>query len=423
MRRITAILLLLALLLAIALPVAALLRSTNIATPGTGMRVTQVDTNDYPQITLYVDARDPNGQQLLGLDRSDFAINEDGTPVEITSFAGGGGPISAVLVIDRSGSMGDDDKLEGAQEAAQAFVESMRPEDQTALIAFNSRSRTVQGFSSDPEALGRQIERLDADGGTALYDAIIAGVDTLRNAEGRRALIVLSDGTDCREPGDDCPAEYGSEASLEEAIDYANAANQPVYLVGLGDKARDGDAGIDEGVLQQIASDTSGDYFYAPQGNELAELYTRLAGNIQQEYLLTYTSPRPFYDGTRRDIEVLVGGEGVASSYTERHLINIASNPLVGLGLLVPLAALLALPAVRRRGKPTSPASIPSNIPAVGGAAPAIAVPPLASQPAATANRITIITSDAAHCPHCDRPLRAGAKFCSGCGKLVTSDE
>jgi Ca-activated chloride channel homolog len=420
MRRATAIALVLILLLAILLPVGAIMLPRDSAVAGSGVRVTQVDTADYPRITLYVDARDENGQTRPGLDRSDFAITEDGNPVEITTFAGSGAPINSVLVIDRSGSMGDENKINSAQDAASAFVDLMRPEDKTALIAFDSNIDTLRSFSNNPTALQSHINSLYANGGTALYDAIIAGVDTLRDIPGRRALIVLSDGTDCREPGDDCPEEYGSQATMQEAIDYANAANQPVYLIGLGDKASPGDAGIDEGVLKEIASATSGEYFYAPEGDELTELYTRLSGNIQQEYLLSYTSPRPSYDGTRRDIQVLVGGEGVATSYTERHLINITANPLVGLGLLVPLAALLALPAYLRRRNAAPSASIPGSIPTGATVPPPIeAVSPAVAPAGAPASRITIVNSDAQHCVYCDRPLRQGAKFCSRCGKPV----
>jgi hypothetical protein len=83
---------------------------------------------------------------------------------------------------------------------------------------------------------------------------------------------------------------------------------------------------------------------------------------VQQEYLLSYTSPRPFYDGTRRDIEVHVAGVTVGGGYTERHLINVVSSPLVGLILLVPLAGLLVVPEVvsrRRKAHPNNAVNCP----------------------------------------------------------------
>lgn len=418
MRRTTALVFALALLLALALPLAAIFAPRGSAAPSTGMRVTQVDADEYPQITLYVDARDNGGQPLLGLSRNDFALREDGQPVELDGFEGGGGQVSTVLVIDRSGSMADDNKLAGAQEAAAAFVDLMRPNDRTALLAFDSSVDNVGDFSSSQAALRSEIGILNADGGTALYDAIIAGVDALRGVEGRRTLIVLSDGADCREPGDDCPAEYGSDATMEEAIAYANAAAQPVYLMGLGDKASSSDNGIDEGVLRQIAEATNGDYFYAPQGEQLAALYTQLAGNIQQEYRLSYTSPRPFYDGTRRDIEVIVGGENVSGTYTESHLINVVSNPVIGGGLLAALLGMLALPVLvqRRNSSRSAPSSV--VVPATAAAPPRIdtAAPASAAAASTPARPMAVVVGEAPRCEQCDRPLRPGARFCNGCG-------
>ena len=290
-------------------------------------------------------------------------------------------------------------------------------------FSFESSVDTVQSFSSSPGALRNAIGSLDADGGTALYDAVIAGVDLLRGVEGRRALIVLSDGADCREPGDNCPDIYGSDATLSEAIAYATSATQPVYVVGLGDRDTSGDGGIDEAVLRQIAENTSGDYFYAPKGEELTSLYTRLAGDIQAEYRISYTSPRPFYDGTQRDIRVLVGGQSAAGGYTERHLINVVSSPLVGLALLTPLLGLLAIPAMRRRSNPMPASSSPSAPPrpASGPLIEAVATGPAAPSPAPP-RTVAVSIGEAPRCQQCDRPLRPQARYCNGCGAAQTVD-
>src|SRR5262245_55523044 len=123
-----------------------------------GARVAQVDTSAYPTVKLYVSVTDAAGQPQPGLVAHDFAITEDGQPVTIDSFAGGGaGAINAVLVIDRSGSMDEGDKIEGARDAAQAFVQQMRSGDQTAVIAFSNEPQLVQPFTSDTELLERAI--------------------------------------------------------------------------------------------------------------------------------------------------------------------------------------------------------------------------------------------------------------------------
>lgn len=392
-----AIVALIAILIALALP-------SGLATPlagGAGVRVEQVDAARYPELTLFVSVHDTAGNPQAGLGRDDFRVIEDGVPVELADFggAGEGGPISAAMVIDRSGSMEDDDKIDGARQAAAAFVDLMRPGDQAALIVFNESVLTWEAFTTDKVELHREIQQIEAKDGTALYDAIVAGVDLLRDQPGRRVLVVLSDGEDTH-----------SDNSLDEALAYAEEAGQPVYVVGLGDGSN-----IDEPVLEQIATETGGQYFYAPEADELAALYAGLAGNIQQEYRLIYVSPRPTYDGTRRDIQVIVGGATASTGYTERHLINVESAALSGLALLVPLLGLLFLPAaLRARRAPLVP--VTPVAPTMPAPVPAIATAPATIIEAPTPVPVAAPEPGARRCVSCNSSLRPGARFCNRCG-------
>jgi hypothetical protein len=151
---------------------------------------------------------------------------------------------------------------------------------------------------------------------------------------------------------------------------------------------------------------------------------------MQQEYRLTYRSPRPFYDGTRRDIGVSASGAPAASGgYVERHLINVHSDPLVGFLLLLPILAALLLPALLRRPSPQgaiphpnaalqqdAPASVAfdgavQSQPAAGG--PRLADASTILQPAG----IGVILPDIPHCRVCDAALaQPDARFCDQCG-------
>jgi VWFA-related protein len=391
-------------------------------------RVTQVDTSAYPQITLYVSATDATGNPLLGLRAADFRILEEDRQVDITDFSGGGGQVTTALVIDRSGSMDEADKIEGARAAALAFVNAMRPGDRTALVGFSDETAVLQSFTGNRDDLRDAIDDLEADGGTALYDALSAGTALLREVPGRRALILLADGQDCRDDPR-CPDEYGSTLSLEAALAETSTAGQPVYVVGLGQQNEAGTAGIDETVLRRIAEETGGEYFYAPEASQLAALYGRLAGDIQQEYRITYRSPRPFYDGTHRDLRVIVGGAPASQSgYLQQHLINVRSNPVVAFALLVPILWALVLPTMLRRAIPqrtkdegrrsedvmtqaTSNGSVPSTDAT------------MLDRRAITQSRNHAITQSrnptlttAAFCDQCGTALRAGASFCARCG-------
>jgi Ca-activated chloride channel homolog len=416
---------LLVLLLVMALLVASALGRPAPATALEGAaRVEQVDTSAYPTVTLYVSVRDEAGQLRGGLSSADFSVLEDGAPVDLAAFDGAGaGPVTSVLVIDRSGSMENDRKLEGAREAALAFIELMRPGDQAALIAFNSDVELIQGFTEDQAVLSAAVERLRPDGGTAFYDAVLAGTELFQATPGRRLLVVLSDGQDCREPNN-CPISAGSRSSLTEAITAAQAAGQPVAVVGLGERSG---AGIDERVLQRIGDETGGRYLYAPRGDELAGLYAELAGAVQQEYQLSYVSPRPFYDGTRRDIRVQVGSATAAAGYTERHLINVVASPWVGLVLLTPLAALLILPGVRRarRGAgatlPGSANIAEPDLALSGGLAGVASVAHVEGAALPLGGGFAGPASE--RCAVCDAGLRPGAKFCPACGATRTEAE
>jgi hypothetical protein len=321
----------------------------------------------------------------------------------------------------------------------------MRPGDQTALIAFSSAPELIQPFTNDADRLSRAIRRLRADGSTALYDSLIAGVDQLDGLSGRRALLLLTDGRDMIGTDDPQPA---SRATLEQAIAAATKAGISAQVIGLGERgSADMRSGIDETVLNRIAKDTGGAYFYAPDADQLAELYSRLSANMQQEYVITYHSPRPFYDGTRRDIRVSVGGAPSASSaYVERHLINVHSSPLVGVLLLLPLLAALALPGMLRRRAAasvpghgavaaTTSAPVvadrstivqPASVVAPGCRACAAPLSPLDARfcmscgadqlAAATPARPERVAERRIFCDQCGRPLRAEARFCSSCG-------
>jgi Ca-activated chloride channel family protein len=377
-----------------------------------GARVAQVDTSAYPIVKLYVSVTDPSGNPVPGLTERDFAITEDGQPVTIGDFAGGAGAINTVLVIDRSGSMDENGKMAGAKAAARAFVRQMRPGDRTAVIAFSNDPELIQPFTADTARLDGAIRRVHPDGSTALYDSLIAGVEQLQGLSGRRALLLLTDGRDIVGTDDPVPA---SRASLDEAIQVAAKAGISVQVIGLGDRDTDDlRGGIDEPVLKRIADQTGGAYFYTPNAGQLADLYRRLSADMQQEYAITYRSPRPFYDGTRRDIRVSVGGApAAAGGYLERHLIDVHSDPIVGLLLLLPILGALLVPALLRR-RPTTgarrlTAAASDSILADGSTI---------FQPAGT----TFVAADVPRCKACGAPLApVDVRFCMACG--ATQDD
>lgn len=330
----------------------------------------QIDTSKYPDITLYVSVRDRDGQIVEGLREEDFQITEDGVPVDIIAFSAGiRSAIATVLTIDRSGSMEVENKMAGAKSAATTFVELMREHDKAALVAFNQDVTTLQSFTSDKPALKGQIQSLSPDGCTAWYDGVYDSVDLIATLEGRRSVILLSDGIDCREDWKFRLLGMGSSHTLDEAIQQARSADIPVYTIGFGQRATQelSNEGFDEVKLRRMATETGGKFYHAPGADELKRLYQSLSVEMQKEYVLTYRSPRPTYDGTRRNIIVTVQrgteGPGVTTGgrYLEQHLVNIRSDPMLFLAFLLPLLLLLLLPTAvsRARGAVSSLAMEP----------------------------------------------------------------
>ncbi|MBN1483452.1 MAG: VWA domain-containing protein [Chloroflexia bacterium] len=309
---------------------------SSTASDGTTARVTLINKKDFPLVRVHVLVEDEDGQAVRSVRKEDMALFEDGIPVDMSGFQGAGEQeITAILVLDRSGSMDDERKMEGAQAAALQFVSLMRPGDRAGLIVFDERVEVLVPLGSDANDLRTAIQGVYPDGGTAFYDAVYAAVDQLEHASGRPAIIALTDGLDNE-----------SRRSLAQLISHAQERYLPIYTIGLGRDA-------EEGSLRRLAEETGGLYFYAPSGDELVDLYTTLAQELQNEYVLEYTSPTPRLDGTSREvvaaIQTGVGEISVQERYSVSGLLAVSRNPLFFLALLVPLLLLAAGPALLKR--------------------------------------------------------------------------
>lgn len=386
------------------------------------VQVTQVDNSRYPEVTIYVSVTDAGGQVVGGLQQAEFEVKEDGATVQITGFKGGDQvALATLLVIDRSGSMADENKLVGAQQAAATFVDLMRTQDQAALVSFSGSARVDQPFTADKVALKRAITALVAEDGTAWYDAVYEAVGQFQSVSGRRTIILLSDGLD-----------GGSSHSLDATITTAHTAGIPVYAIGLGNQPGGSDllsqllgagGSYDEASLKRVAEQTDGKFYHAPTAAELKALYESLAVSMQHDYAITYRSPRPNNDGTRRNIAVTVGGATGGSQYLETHLLNIQSNVVTGVALILPLLAALIVPLAftKRRSAPVSASPAPYTPPLAPP--PSAWTPPGASRPMPRPAPPVVIRSveprppaAAATCLTCGAPLRSEARFCAKCG-------
>ncbi|MBV9354647.1 MAG: VWA domain-containing protein, partial [Chloroflexi bacterium] len=138
--------------------------------------VQRVDVSEFPLVSVYVDVADQQGRPITGLSRDAFKLTEDGTPVSdprLSTVTDSQLPIAVAMVLDVSGSMNEGGKLDAAKQAADGLVAGLGPADTAAVISFSDNVSVSQEFTANQRQLSSAINRLEATGGTTLYDAII----------------------------------------------------------------------------------------------------------------------------------------------------------------------------------------------------------------------------------------------------------
>ena len=300
--------------------------------------VTQVDTSNFPQIQVYVSVTDAAGNPVRNADPNTFQLEENGQAMHLVAATRSGdqGPVNTVLVIDRTGSMASADKMAGAKQAAATFVNLMRPGDRTALVQFDTEIDTLQPLTDDKSALLASIQKIYPRGNTALYDAIARAGTYYEKVQGRKAVIVVTDGMD-----------NASKLNRDALLKQAGTAGYSIYTIGLGAKGASyrSQDGIDELGLQDIAAASYGTYAYSPDASQLSGLYQQLSLKIQNEYRLSYLTPIALRDGVKRNIVVTApGAAATQTAYNPGGIIpQVAPQWEAWLLFFVALAILLGL--------------------------------------------------------------------------------
>ena len=196
--------------------------------------------------------------------------------------------------------------------------------------------------------------------------------------------------------------------TFNDAVSAAQKTGATVYTIGLGNGFD-----INQPELQQIAKQTNGKFYLTPNASDLKNLYQEISVSTQEEYVITYKSPRPTYDGTRRKIEINVGNITGQGKYTESHLINIESNVWVGLIYLLPLMGLVVIPPLVKTVKQTLfPQKPPKAIPMPTSSSSPNNIPHASGFPEVKQQSTGIVRT----CPKCGHLLNPGARFCPACG-------
>jgi len=320
--------------------------TTFAQTGGTQVHITQVDNSQFPQVTVYVSVTDASGQPV-GVDPNTIQISENGQVMQPTNVSGGGqggiGSLTTMLVMDVSGSMDKNGKIDGAKAAAKAYVDQMRPEDQAGIMIYNTKVNYVQPLTTDHTVLNNAIDGIKTGGDTAMYDALIAAEEALKDVTGRKAVIVVTDGLD-----------NSSSHKADDVIAGIGPAGLSISTIGLGDASTKSQQGLDEAGLKSLAQQAGGAYSYAGDPQSLSALFQLYGRALQNEYAITYTSPSALRDGVNRSLTVSLTNASVSanSQYNPGGVlpeVSTQSWPLFA-GILLALLALLAVPMLVGKG-------------------------------------------------------------------------
>jgi VWFA-related protein len=221
----------------------------------------------------------------------DFTVFEDGVRQRVEAFHELVAPVSIVLAIDSSGSMRK--SAAEAITAAREFVKALRPEDSLGLLEFADVSRFVHDFTTERQAILAKIDEYTANGGTALYDGLWEALTRLRSVQGRRAIVLVSDGRDENNPG----TAPGSLRTVPEVLDLLRVADTTVYTIGLGPK-------VDRDFLERLASMSGGESHFPEAVEGLKGDFHRVVENLRRRYVVMYTSTNGNRNGGWRNVEI-----------------------------------------------------------------------------------------------------------------------
>jgi len=249
------------------------------------------DQTDIASIVLEAAVYDRAGRQVSTLDASSFLVREDGVDQKIDTFSKDTLPSTILLMVDNSQSM--QHRIDAVRRTTERFARTLKRGDRVIVAPFNAHIGTITGPTDDVRTLGEAIQAMKAGGGTAFVDAIADGVRLLEKVDGRRALVLITDGYD-----------ENSVLEVKDVITAAESAHVTIYTVAVGGVA--GVSSQGERTLRTFADRTGGRAFFPYRDAEVTIAANDVANDTHSRYTLFYTPQNQTKDGTWRRIAVQV---------------------------------------------------------------------------------------------------------------------
>jgi Ca-activated chloride channel family protein len=268
-------------------------------------------------VSVFATVTDAQKRLVPDLVQDDFEVLDNDKPQPLVFFQNEIQPISVVLMLDTSGSMTL--TLDLLRLASEQFVLRLLPADSARVGAFNDKIQFNSRFMNDRDQLITDIKNLDYGNGTRLWDALAASLDELKGIDGRRVILVFTDGDDTD----------SRKSSLGKVIDRARAEEVMIYAIGLESRFFNGQSVVrtrpDSG-LRKVADETGGGYFELTKSSELASTFTRVAQELHSQYVLGFTPVT--LDGRVHKLAVRVKKPGMNARARRSYLAGAEKPPV-----------------------------------------------------------------------------------------------
>jgi Ca-activated chloride channel family protein len=230
-------------------------------------------------VSLFVTVADAQKRLIPGLAKEDFDVFDNEKSQPIVYFDNSIRPINVVVMLDTSGSMTL--TIDLLKQAAEQFLIRLLPDDRARVGAFNDKIQINAKWSGDRDQLVTDVKDLDYGNGTRLWDAVGAALDELKAIDGRRVVLVFTDGDDT-----------SSRIGLGTVIERARADEVMIYAIGLESDYFNGQMRVrskPDGGLRKIADETGGGYFELKKTSDLAPTFTKVAQELHSQYVIGFT--------------------------------------------------------------------------------------------------------------------------------------
>ena len=249
-------------------------------------------------VLIPVSVTDAQNRFVLGLQKDDFQLLEDGVKQDIADFSSEDAPLSVGLVFDESGSMSY--KLQTSRDATLQFLKYMNRDDETFLVEFSDAAKTAVGFTSRTAEIQNALTSAQPGGLTAMLDGINVALHEMKKAKNpRKAIMIISDGGDNHSHY--TAAEIESLVREADVQIYAMGVFDPVFSLGLTPEEISGPR-----LLSEIATQTGGRAYAPAVPSDLPAVTARIAVELRNQYVLGYYSKNRARDGKYRHVEVKI---------------------------------------------------------------------------------------------------------------------